>query len=192
MRFKYTREMFIADAVKSVEDLSAQVTAYYRNTADGKPVAIVFVGKGSKPFARYSFKTEQARADYVQSIIDSRMKSIKAKQDYKAEQKAKNVVSAQNVQVGDIFRCGWGYSMSLNDFYQVISKKGNKVTVREIASEYVEGDWMGGQVKCIPGSFTARGSEFTKLLKGDSFKVSDSRYAYKCDPTRSYYESHAD
>jgi hypothetical protein len=184
--------MYVGDAVKSVEDLDTQVTAFYRQSINNQPVAIVFVGKSTKPFARYAFKNEQERSKYVQDIIDARAARIKENQVYKAEQKAKNVVKAQEVQVGDIFHCGWGYSMSLNDFYQVIAKKGNKVTVREIGSEYVSGDWMGGQVKCIPNSFASGSEEMTKLLKGDSFKVSDSRYAYKFDPSQTCYESHAD
>ena len=41
------------------------------------------------------------------------------------------------VQVGFIFHYSWGYDQTNNDFYQVIAKKGQFVTIREIGQESV-------------------------------------------------------
>lgn len=49
------------------------------------------------------------------------------------------------VQVGDIFHLGWGYSMSLNDFYEVVevSKTGRTCTIRGIRSRVINGEIYG-------------------------------------------------
>lgn len=45
------------------------------------------------------------------------------------------------IRVGDIFVASWGYSMSLNDFYEVVelSKTGKTCTIRPIKSRVVSG-----------------------------------------------------
>lgn len=51
----------------------------------------------------------------------------------------------RRVHVGDIFHVGWGYSMSLNDFYEVtaVSKTGRTCTIRRIRSRVLDGAIYG-------------------------------------------------
>jgi hypothetical protein len=189
-RFTITREIRTTGMTKSVIDMDTSVEAYYNTTFSGKFDTMIFMGKSNKPVYHYSFKSEQERADYVQKVITTRWNRIIAERKAKEETKAMNVVLAQNVQVGDLFHCGWGYSMSLNNFYQVISKKGSKVTLCGVTSKYVDGNYGGGHTSAVKDTFV--GEVFTKILKGDSIKVNDYNYARKCSEDDAFYENHID
>ena len=54
----------------------------------------------------------------------------------------------ENVAVGDILECNWGYSMSLVDYYKVIERKKRSIKLAKLETKIVEGD--GGRGKCIP------------------------------------------
>lgn len=54
------------------------------------------------------------------------------------------------IRVGDIFVASWGYSMSLNDFYEVVelSKTGKTCTIRPIKSRVVSGHGLYDSEGC--------------------------------------------
>lgn len=54
----------------------------------------------------------------------------------------------EEVAVGDILECNWGYSMSLVDYYKVIERKKKSIKLAKLDTKVVEGD--GGRGKCIP------------------------------------------
>lgn len=56
--------------------------------------------------------------------------------------------SAEEVEVGDILYCIWGYSMTIAQFYKVISRTKSSVKLRELESRIVSGD--GWQGTCVP------------------------------------------
>lgn len=54
----------------------------------------------------------------------------------------------QEVEVGDILECNWGYSMSLVDYYKVIERKKASIKLAKLETKIVSGD--GGRGTCIP------------------------------------------
>jgi len=56
--------------------------------------------------------------------------------------------AVEDVAVGDILECNWGYSMSLVDYYKVIERKKKSIKLAKLETKIVEGD--GGRGKCIP------------------------------------------
>lgn len=114
-----------------------------------------------------------------------------------------NTAAIGQVHVGDIFHCGWGYDMTINDFYEVIavSKSGKSVTVHKIATR------MDGSPNDVGGA------TISPILTGDRFvgeperhpldagsgrisiKIDGYRYAFLMEPEdymQGYYENHLD
>lgn len=71
-------------------------------------------------------------------IADEDKKQRRAERN--AVRKAETKLAAESIKVGDIFRHTSGYSMTFNDFYQVVSISGKRVKVVEIGSEITSGD----------------------------------------------------
>lgn len=97
------------------------------------------------------------------------------------------------VATGDIFRCSWGYNMTLVNFYEVteISDSGRTAIVREIDSSIVEGsgEELGGgyTVKPYRGADRFHGKPMRKRLRSyrdDSacFRVASYANAYLMTP----------
>lgn len=88
----------------------------------------------------------------------------------------------ESVKIGDIFHSSWGYSMTINSYYQVVGKKGKtSVVLKEIKSEKV--GYSDGEETPIKDSFKADNA-FTKKIKNYGYghevpaiKINDSEYA---------------
>ena len=51
----------------------------------------------------------------------------------------------EDIQVGDVFRSGWGATMSLNTFWKVVARTPKTVTLRTLRKVVVSGDGMSGK-----------------------------------------------
>lgn len=51
----------------------------------------------------------------------------------------------EDIQVGDVFRSGWGATMSLNTFWKVVARTPKTVTLRTLNKVSVSGDGMTGE-----------------------------------------------
>lgn len=129
----------------------------------------------------------------------------------KAEKEANADVIA-SVKVGDVFYMSWGYGQTNVDFFQVVSRTGNSVRVRQVAPAIIQEDpgmMCADRVYKIPqnGEMLPK-SSYTVFIKdqerGDlkRIQVSDyfnekkvylnigSHYAYKeTEPTAKHYVS---
>lgn len=65
--------------------------------------------------------------------------------------------AAASVAVGDVFVTSWGYEQTNIDYFEVVEKHGQYVTLRPIASRTVEDTgWMQRTVEAVPGSYIDR------------------------------------
>jgi len=131
---------------------------------------------------------------------------LNIKQENKNLQKELDKIKAQEVKIGDIFRQelsfstsgiaelneaynqAWDVSITSNNFYQVIARKGTRVTLQKINSEFVTyNHLMGRYVKPIKDSFDSDEIIIRKLI-GDKVKIDHNAYAQKCNPEGYYYE----
>ncbi len=136
------------------------------------------------------FRTEQNLMDYINKDYNDRINMEKAKVTFKAETKTRNQKAQDNVKVGDIFRCSWGYEQTNINFYKVVSKKGAAtVELQEIGYNTVEEtSWCSADVVADPTRH--KGEVFTKRLNGDTFKMSSFQYCSKMeDPKAKCYNS---
>lgn len=73
--------------------------------------------------------------------------------------------TSQDVQVGDILTCTWGYSMTLVDFYKVIERKKASIKLVNLKDIIVDGDGMSGKV--VPTNET----EPDQYVDGKLFRI---------------------
>lgn len=71
----------------------------------------------------------------------------------KEARKEKARKAAEAVQVGDIFASSWGYDQTNVEFYQVVAKNGQYITVREIEAVSTYDTWGSGSKVPVKDSF---------------------------------------
>lgn len=70
------------------------------------------------------------------------------------ERRRREREAAASVAVGDVFVTSWGYEQTNIDYFEVVDKHGQYVTVRPIASRTVEDTgWLQRTVEAVPGSY---------------------------------------
>lgn len=91
----------------------------------------MWLPKAIKPFINCWVRTAEHRDKMIENAIKNYEYGQAEKEKRKAERRG-NPAQWELVQVGFIFHCSWGYDQTNNDFYQVIDKKGQFVTLRAI------------------------------------------------------------
>lgn len=159
--------------------------AVYKKLVLGKVIGMAFCGKQSKPVWHYQFK-DQAGLD--RNVAELRA-SLELRAKWKAERKAEaEALKAQGhgVQVGDVFRCSWGYDQTNIQYYEVIELKGSSgAVIRELAQERDEDAFMQGS--CVPLVGEYIGEPMVKRIQaaykgGASIKIYDFASAYLVKP----------
>jgi len=144
---------------------------------------------GYKIEFNYRFGTVERMFDYCADYL----KNLADVEAYKAERKAKRAAeraaAKENVTVGDIFVASWGWEQTNVDAYQVVTKKGATVTLREIALKSVEGSegFMSDRVVPVKDAFI--GEEFKKRITGRGINISDCQYATLAEEGKDFYRS---
>ena len=139
------------------------IEVYYREDSNGKPIAMGFAGKRTRPDFYYRFNSRDRLNEHLeqwQSNLESQNKVV-------AERKAKRM-QPTTLKPGDILDGLWGYEQTNVDFYQVIRVIGKRtVEIQEIGGEL---DWNGGpQAYSTPVKNSFKGKPMKKV-------VSDGHY----------------
>jgi hypothetical protein len=171
-----TREFFIPKSAIKVVDKKSDAVAYLYSPM-GRPCAMVFVGKQTKPAWRYRFPNEAKRADAIERAFNQRRELAARKAASAAERKAwKNPY-----KVGDLFRRSWGYDQTNIDWYEVVEVRGQMLMVREIAQERVATGDMTGRTTPQPGQYL-KGEPRKCRAQDGRIKINDYAHAYYVKP----------
>ena len=155
----------------------------------GKFLAVAFRGKAAKPAWHYTFRSTEARQQYIAAFWESLAKC----QDYKAQRQEQRKADAakmrEQIRVGTILSGSWGYDQTNAEIWQVTAVQGAFAWVRPLACETVPGSegYMSEMIKPIPGKFC--GDAVKKLigacgLSFDHFTLSP------CSADSHHYSSH--
>lgn len=107
---------------------------YYLSDRFGRYFAIGFIGKAIRPAFNYTFKTDQARADYIAKWTES----LRRAQEARAQRRAEKRSETHGLQVGSVLVSSWGYDQTNVNWYQVTAVVSAKtVVVREIAGRTI-------------------------------------------------------
>lgn len=141
--------------------------------------AIAYGGKRTKSDWHYRFRDEASLKRQIEETLKGYMEWDERKQTRKAERN-----KPHNVEVGDIFRCSWGYDQTNIDFYQVTRVIGAMVEVREIAQ--MSEETMSMQGECVPSVDNFIGEPMRKKVStyndSASIRIYSFASAYKMKP----------
>ena len=98
------------------------------------------------------------------------------------------------VKVGDIFSFSFGYDMTINQYYKVLSTKGKRAQVVEIGKKWVSGD-PGFTGEVVPNPDNEVDEPTTALIKDDGnirVKMFGRYHTAYPDSGKPSYENHMD
>ena len=136
----------------------------------GGPCAIAYQGKARKPFAHYSFRNAERRAQAVGEWVERYERRQAEKEARRIAKKEAARAAADSIQIGDVFSASWGYEQTNVDYYQVVGKHGHMVDVREIGLLSVEGSECGMSDMVVPARDHFVSDEIiTKRIQGNAY-----------------------
>lgn len=99
-------------------------------SSNGKPCVAIYTPfcKGVKPAYNYAFASDADRVKFI-----SETKTIIDRDTETAERRAiENAAESEKIQAGSILYSSWGYDQTNIDFFKVLSRKNNTVTMQKI------------------------------------------------------------
>ena len=133
---------------------------------------------GFKLIWAYRYTDFDKMQSFAQEKYDTIRANLDAKVKYKEEQKILKQQLKEQVQIGDIFKCSWGFEQTNINLYKIIEKKGSKVLVQEIGYKSIEiTSWCSEYVQADEENLI--GEPFYKILNGDTMKFSSFQTARK-------------
>jgi hypothetical protein len=107
-----------------------------RDEKGGRPVAKAWKPKAKNPMFNYVFRSMEEREAYIAGVVKDYENAQARKAEYRAERATGDLTLANP---GVIFCYSWGYEQTNVEYYQVIARHGQLVTLREIGCESVPG-----------------------------------------------------
>jgi len=156
MTTKWNRERIQpkADNARSIKTYSdgknalAYVVTTWTAIDTGRHYLLSYRGRRSKPDSYIVFLpvNEAAR--------DNECHHLLCKYRARVEEAAKEKTRDNPLNVGDLFRCSWGYDQTNVDYYQVVGRTHRTVTVRAISCKSMrKTGWDSDVVRPLKGQF---------------------------------------
>lgn len=123
----------------------------------------IFIKRRSKPFFHYKFNDELGRREWINTqkrYEDKRIKSL-------SDQVKKGLEQAKKFQKDTILYCSWGYEQTNIDFYIIIERKGQFVTLQEISQDKSYSNYDQGTCTADPS-----------IKIGEPFRKKISKYGH--------------
>lgn len=141
--------------------------------------AKIYLGKSTKPYKYFRFKTVEERAAYVEKMATNVTANRAADVEYKAKRKIEKKEATkkfiESLKVGVVLQGSYGYEQTNQHYYEVIEKKGSKVVIRELCKETVESTgWASARVKPATGEHRFYGEPTTHNVRGYGIKIHSS------------------
>ena len=123
---------------------------------EGKPIAIMFVGRAKKPTKFLRYQTPESRATAVQTFFSEQVERAGRK----------SAAEPRTLKVGDVLRQSYGYEQTNIDYFMVTELVGRQsVKLVEIGKMNPDGGGMSG--RCAPDPNKVIGEPFVSRAKGD-------------------------
>lgn len=147
-----------------ISDKNSDAVAYLYDSK-GKPGAVVYVGKQSKPYAWYTYDSAAKRAERVAYYFQCRQQAIALK----AEQAAKRKAKGRGVELGQYLVASWGYEQTNINFYKVTKLIGQTMAEVTAVGQIDVGSSGGSSMstKVIPAEDPAPGAKVYRVQVKD-------------------------
>ncbi len=163
-----------------IENKELKLTVYLYTNYTGKPTAIAYSGKSSKPVFHFSFKDEDRRIEFINDKINNRLSIKKNNDEWKEKRKKENEQLINEVKEGDIFYASWGYEQTNIDFFQVVAKNKSMLTLKELKYTREITGHDQGYLTPLKNKF-CNDTEIKKRLSGGRLKIDSVRSATKLE-----------
>jgi len=153
----------------------------------GRYYAKTWRGRAQKPYAFFVWKRPETREQWIENQKAAEDSRVKMKREIKEAQARRKAQMVEAIGVGTILHDSWGYEQTNCDFYQVVEKKGQTVTLRKIGAKDVGPQgFMSTHLKPVPDQFA--GEPFKKRITANGVKVKHG-IASPIDPDQTFYSS---
>ena len=183
------QEQVIRDMVLRLEaDLEIHGRLKIVTYQDVKPIVAIFAKGSSKPFAHYKFKTLESRAAFIQKQKDADAENERSEQVYLSKQ----AEEAKKLQPGVILYSSWGWEQTNIDWYEVIERRGQMLTVQQIGTRRMADDEYYDRGKCLPDPAVKIGQPFRKrVTKHGTINLESYKWCGLWDGEPKYWSSYA-
>jgi hypothetical protein len=133
----------------------------------------IFSGKSAKPYCYYRFKTTDALNNYIDEQKKEAKKEIERKKriDHDNDEKKKLFIPCA------ILYSSWGYEQTNIDWYIILDRKNDFVTIQEIGSKRTYDTHFDDRGSCTPDTETKIGEPFRKKIsKYASISLASYKY----------------
>lgn len=158
-----------ADSVKVVDKRSDAIAYVY--SLGGRPCAVGYAGKQTKPAFFLRFSSEARRERHIREFFAGRQASLAFKAERQAEAR-----KPHSFQEGHILVSSWGYDQTNVDWYEVTKVVGARtIEIRKIAA--VVDHTASDQGRCFPRAGEYLGEATRHVVSRGSVRVSSCAYA---------------
>jgi len=143
----FTQELLPEDA--------PNIVVYLYENRKGKPCAVAYRDKKSKPLFNYAYGNEKARLNHLNQERKWWARDWEQRQAYQAKKAAPS-----ELQPGDIVYVTWGYDQTNVDFYEVLSltktRKSARIRQLETATKESSPLAMSGYATPVLGKYEGK------------------------------------
>lgn len=99
----------------------------------------------------------------------------------------------QEIKIGDVLVCSWGYSMTLVDFYKVVKVTAKSAYLAKMGSKVVEQDNYAGHSRVMPSGICSTEKPLMRRIQKSRYdgslycKITDYQYARPWDGNSKYF-----
>lgn len=146
---------------ESVENYKDQILIFKYKSEKGLPCAAILRNREKKPSLHYQFRSESERVDFINRQKASADNDI----EREAIRHAERMKEAEKFVKGAIVYDSWGWEQTNIDFYIILERVHNTITLQAIGENVEYTGWLQGTKTPDP----------TKL-NGEPFKKRISKY----------------
>jgi len=168
------------------EDFLNHIIFLYTN--NNKPVLAIFGPRGHRPETHFNFKNEAQRANY---LADQKT-SIQRRHDQDEARMKQYTEEKKGFEVGKILRSSWGCEQTNIDYYLIIERKNDFVTLQEIGENRQTDPRYGDRGTTTPDTNKKVGEPFKKKVsKFASIELASYKFGRLWDEKPDYWSSYA-
>lgn len=171
---------------ESVENYKDYILIFKYNNQKNLPCAAILRNRETKPSLHYQFRSESERVDFINRQKTSADNDI----EREAIRQAERMKEAEKYCVGAILYSSWGYDQTNIDFYIILERVNNTVTLQQIGGirKYDHSD--SGKVS--PDASKTFGEPFKKRINQYGYiRLTSYSSCYLYDGTPKYFSTYA-
>jgi len=159
----------------------------YIDNVKNSPCLAVFNSRGHRTIEHFIFPSNEARSEHLTKLRKRIQNSFDAEQNHLSKYKEE----AEQFQKGKILISSWGCEQTNIDFYLIVDRKNDFVTIQEIESKR-EYSKEGDRGTTTPDISKTKGEPFKKKIsKYASLQLESYKYCRLWDGKPEYFSSYA-